>query len=115
MNKPISINNAPHFTWGDDCDGWWLKKGGHFTVISEVMPPGRSEKNHYHKETEQFFYCLKGRLVIQLKDHGIKLSEQHGYTIAPGIAHQVKNIFDETVYFLVISSPNSHTDRVDLE
>ena len=115
MNKPISINNAPHFTWGEGCDGWWLKQGGRFTVITEVMPPGSSEKNHYHQHTEQFFYCLKGRLVIRLKDHEVTLSEQEGYTIAPQTTHQVKNIFEETAYFLVISSTNSHTDRLDLE
>ena len=115
MNKPISIHNAPHFNWGESCDGWWLKQGGRFTVITEVMPPGSSEKNHYHKQTEQFFYCLKGQLLIQLKDHEITLSEQEGYTISPGAAHQVSNNFSKPAHFIVISSPDSHADRVDLE
>ena len=115
MNKSISINNAPHFPWGHGCDGWWLKKEGDFTVITEVMPPGASEKNHYHKQTEQFFYCLKGQLVIQLKDHELTLLENEGYTIASGIAHRIKNIYHEPAHFIVISSPNSHNDRVDLE
>ena len=63
----------------------------------------------------QLFYCLKGQLLIQLKDHEITLSEQEGYTIAPGAAHQVSNNFSETAHFIVISSPDSHADRVDLE
>lgn len=115
MNKPISTNNAPHFIWGQNCDGWWLKQGGHFTVITEIMPPGASEKNHYHQHTEQFFYCLKGCLVIQLKDYAITLSEQEGYTVLPRTVHQVINNFNEPAHFIVISSPDSHTDRIDLE
>ncbi|AKN85121.1 Hypothetical protein FNO222_0357 [Francisella orientalis] len=44
-----------HFVWGNLCDGWWLKKGGNFTVIEEMMPPGGLEVKHFHNLTEQFF------------------------------------------------------------
>lgn len=115
MNKPISINNAPHFTWGQDCDGWWLKNAGNFTVISEIMPPDAAETNHYHQHTEQFFYCLKGQIIIQLQDDTLTLSEQEGYNIPPCTPHQVKNIANTAAHFLVISSANSHTDRINVE
>ena len=36
--KVISIQNANHFSWGDNCDGWWLKTLGNFNVIEEQMP-----------------------------------------------------------------------------
>lgn len=115
MNKQISMQNAPHYTWGQGCDGWWLKNDGHFTVIAETMPPGTAEKNHYHKATEQFFYCLKGKLTIQFSEDELMLSEHEGCSITPGVPHKVKNMSDETTHFLVISSPNSHNDRVDFE
>lgn len=115
MNKPISIQNALHYTWGKDCDGWWLKKDGRFTVIAETMPPDTAEKNHYHKETEQFFYCLKGQLVIQFNESEQILLEHEGCTITPGTPHKVKNTSTDIAHFLVISSPNAHTDRINLE
>lgn len=113
--KPISTHNAQHFTWGDACDGWWLKKEGPFTVVSEIMPPNTAEKKHYHQFTEQFFYCLKGQLLIQLNDNEIILSAHDGFSIPPDKAHKVINNSNTATHFLVISSPDSHDDRVDLE
>lgn len=115
IEKPISTQNAPHFTWGQMCDGWWLKKEGNFTVISEIMPAGTSETKHYHSKTEQFFYCLTGQLLVQCDDKAYSLSENEGCHIASGVAHKVINSSNDPVSFLVISSPNSHDDRFDLE
>lgn len=115
MSKQISINNALHFIWGKACNGWWLKNDGNFTVIAETMPSGTAEKKHYHKVCEQFFYCLKGQLAIQFNEGEHILYEHEGCSIPPGTPHQVKNISNDTVQFLVISSPNLHDDRVDLE
>ena len=115
FEESISTQNAPHFTWGNACDGWWLKKDGRFTVITEIMPPGTAEKKHYHKLTEQFFYCLQGELIIQLEDKKIHLLAHEGYGVGSGVSHKVKNTTNEMVHFLVISSPNSHDDRVDVE
>ena len=114
-STPLSTHNAPHYTWGNQCDGWWLKNEGNFTVISESMPPNTTEKKHYHKITEQFFYCLEGQLLIQLEGIEYLLSAHESCSIPSGLAHKVKNITENTVHFLVISSPNSHEDRVDLE
>lgn len=110
-----SINNSAHFKWGNKCDGWWLKEDGNFTVIEECMPPGTAEKKHYHKETEQFFYCLSGTLLIDLGDQSHTLEKHEGITIPAKQAHKVQNVSLGTTTFLVISVPNSHEDRVDLE
>ena len=109
------MHNAPHFAWGDACNGWWLKNDGNFTVLTETMPPGAAEKNHYHKQTEQFFYCLKGSLTIQFTEGEQVLSEHEGCSITPGTPHKIKNMSNDVIQFLVISSSNSHNDRVDLE
>ena len=110
-----STHTAPHYMWGDACDGWWLKQSGKFTVIAESMPSGASEKNHLHKEMEQFFYCLAGVLSVEISGILFKLKAHEGITVLPGLAHQVKNNTDSVVEFLVISCPNSHEDRVDIE
>jgi len=115
MQSPISIKTASHFSWGDKCDGWWLKKEGNFTVIYEVMPPGSAEIKHYHKEVEQFFYILEGVLIIELDNVIHTLIEQEGIAVVPGKPHRVFNRTDKIVKFLVISSPCLHQDRIDVE
>ncbi len=112
---PISSKTAVHYTWGDQCDGWWLKNSGNFTVISESMPPRSSEKLHYHQKTTQFFYSLSGKLSIQLGEQEYTLQEHEGLEIPAAQKHNVQNKTNKTVQFLVISSPNSQEDRVDLE
>lgn len=111
----ISTKNASHFKWGENCDGWWLKDSGRFTVIYEHMPANSAEVKHYHQQTEQFFYCLQGQLVIELNNARLTLNKSEGLTIEPGVIHQAINSSEHAVYFLVISSPNSHEDRINLE
>jgi mannose-6-phosphate isomerase-like protein (cupin superfamily)/GNAT superfamily N-acetyltransferase len=110
-----SIHHSPHFTWGDGCDGWWLQQHGHFTVISERMPPNATEIRHYHKQSEQFFYCLSGELSMQLNDQAFTLKSHEGILVPAGVEHQVKNTTATDTNFLVISSPDSHHDRVDVK
>ncbi|HAU1107402.1 TPA: GNAT family N-acetyltransferase [Legionella pneumophila] len=113
--EPVSLNNAPHFKWGQGCDGWWLKNDGQFTVIYEMMPADSCEIKHYHQETEQFFYCLQGQLIIEFESYEQVLQEQEGISIKVGVAHKVKNSFKHSVSFLVVSSPYLPKDRVNLE
>ena len=115
MNEPISLKKAPHYLWGNQCDGWWLKEEGSFTVVSEMMPPGTAEKKHLHKVTDQFFYCLEGSLTIDYQDQTHTIPQSSGLAILPGNPHKVYNKSTENVRFLVISGPNAHEDRVDLE
>ena len=110
-----SIHHSPHFTWGDGCDGWWLQQHGHFTVISERMPPNATETRHYHKQSEQFFYCLSGELSMQLNNQEFTLKAHEGISVPAGVEHQVKNTTATDTNFLVISSPDSHHDRVDVK
>ena len=112
---PISTQTAPHFLWSDGCEGWWLKKDGKFTVISEIMPPSAAETRHLHKKTEQFFYVLEGALTIEIEGHEHRLKDHEGIVIPPGVPHKVTNSSQQSASFLVISCPDSHGDRVDLE
>lgn len=110
-----SILNSPHFKWGGVCDGWWLQQHGKFTVILERMPPNASEKQHFHAHTDRFFYCLSGELCIQLKNKEYLLKAHEGISVPAGITHLAQNNASTDVQFLVISSPDSHSDRIDLE
>ena len=39
--RPIAISrdNAEHYRWGHECDGWHLVKDKNLSVIEEFMPP----------------------------------------------------------------------------
>lgn len=105
-------HSAPHYTWGDGCDGWHLVQTPALSVIEERMPPGTSEVRHFHNRANQFFYVLRGRLAIEINGTESILNPAQGCYISAGEPHQVRNRSTSDVEFLVISNPPSHGDRV---
>jgi uncharacterized cupin superfamily protein/ribosomal protein S18 acetylase RimI-like enzyme len=110
----ISADRALSYNWGDNCIGYWLKKKGAFTVIEEIMPPNTSEIKHYHQKSEQFFYCLEGELYFELDDKNYILYKGDGIEVKAGITHKISNQSKANARFLVVSSPSSHGDRINL-
>jgi mannose-6-phosphate isomerase-like protein (cupin superfamily) len=110
----ISIDNAEHYNWGGDCDGWHLLKGDDLSVIQERVPPGRFEIKHRHHKARQFFYILSGAANMVVGDKLINLKANQAIEIPPGTIHQFRNDSNEEVVFLVISSPKSHGDRENI-
>jgi len=112
LPAPISRDNAPHYVWGDNCDGWHLLQESNLSVIEERMPPGASEVCHFHKNAQQFFLILSGQAMMEINGEQIILLAGQGVAIPLGTRHQFRNHSDEPVRFLVISQPPSHGDRV---
>src|SRR5258705_7324462 len=108
----IDRQNAEHYTWGENCDGWHLVQTSALSVIEERMPPGTSEVRHYHQRAAQFFYVLSGVLSVEVEGREVDLVARQGIEIAAGQKHQVTNRSAEHAEFLVISSPPSRGDRV---
>lgn len=114
MSKKISIKNAEHYSWGNNCDGWHLLKTDSLNVISEKMPPGTSEKLHYHENAQQLFYILSGAATIELDGKLIEMCANESLHILKGTHHSIKNNGKEDLSFLLISEPRAQTDRIDL-
>ena len=110
--ETISRENAPHYVWGDNCEGWHLLRDSNLSVIEEHMPPGASEVRHFHKNAQQFFFILSGQAIMEADGERICLSTGQGVAIPAGARHQFRNHSEEPVRFLVISQPPSHGDRV---
>ena len=106
--------SAEHYMWGDRCDGWHLVKAPQLSVIEERMPPGTSEVRHYHQHSNQFFYVLRGTLLVEVNGNRVTLNAGQGIQVGAGEPHQVRNLSGAEAEFLVISSPPSHGDRVNL-
>src|SRR5579859_4281362 len=108
----ISRETAEHYIWGDGCDGWYLVKTPHLSVIHERMPPGTSEVRHTHQRAHQFFFALVGTATLEIAGERHVLAPQTGAEVPPGTPHQMRNVSGEPIEFLVISQPPTTGDRV---
>lgn len=113
--KPAVVNrdNAEHYRWGVDCDGWHLVKDKQLSVIEEVMPPGAAEIRHYHERSQQFFYILTGEVLMEINGENVLIPAGSGARILPGTRHQIRNPSSSPVRFLVVSQPPTRGDRLD--
>lgn len=105
---------AEHYIWGAGCDGWKLVNDSSLSIIHEKMPPSTGESRHYHELARQFFYILSGAVELEADGVTYFLSQQEGMEVQARIPHQIFNRSEEDAEFLVISSPRSAGDRVEL-
>lgn len=112
MAGPTSHATAPHYSWGQGCDGWHLAKADGLSVIQERMPPGTSETRHYHERARQFFYVLRGTASFELEGRVHALGPGDGIEVPPLAPHTMVNRSPGDLEFLVVSAPPSHGDRV---
>ncbi|WP_440877328.1 cupin domain-containing protein [Thalassotalea sp. PLHSN55] len=108
----ISIENAEHYHWGENCHGWHLVKSKSLSVIQELVPSGSSETRHFHQQAEQFFYVLSGTATFECENNITILQANQGIHVAAGQVHQLRNQHDEDLIFTVTSTPPSHGDRI---
>jgi len=111
IDKPT----ADHYKWGDSNDGWFMVQQSDMSVIQERMEPGTAEINHKHRKARQFFYVLSGELTMNVEGEDTVLKVGQGMEIPPGRQHQARNLSMQAAEFLVMSSPPSHTDSVEIK
>lgn len=112
--KPVSIEDAEHYVWGDINDGWHLLKRDDVSIIQEHVPAGGAEVMHFHNVARQFFYILEGEGTIIFEDHQVNLQKGQGLEIPPKVKHQFTNRSQDDVHFLVISFPTTRGDRINV-
>jgi mannose-6-phosphate isomerase-like protein (cupin superfamily) len=109
----VNRDNAEHYRWGHECDGWHLVKDAALSVIEEMMPSGAAEMLHHHERAQQFFYVLAGELLIEAEGEITLLPAGSGIRVLPGTKHLIRNPAATAARFLVISQPPSHQDRIN--
>lgn len=114
VTLPIDITTAESYTWGAQCTGWHLLNSNELSIIQESIPVGGSEILHYHKNVIQFFYILSGWASFQLEDVTHILKANQGIQIQPMQSHSIANHGTTDLSLLVISSPHSHSDRINI-
>lgn len=103
-----------YFTWGDNCEGWILSESKQLAVIKERMPPGTKEVSHYHEYSEQTFYILSGVATFTVDGQLIEAFEGVSINIFPKSIHHIANEQQRDLIFLVISSPPTDNDRIEI-
>ncbi|MDQ0783357.1 cupin domain-containing protein [Chryseobacterium sp. W4I1] len=110
-----SKKNSEHYIWGNGCDSWVLKDSLHLSVKQEIMPAGATEKLHFHETAEQVFYILKGEAVLHINNEQFKVRAGESISVQPQSEHFISNESQEEVEFLVISSPSTNNDRIEIK
>jgi mannose-6-phosphate isomerase-like protein (cupin superfamily) len=108
------IAMAEHYSWGGVCDGWYLLRDPALTVIQERVPPSAGEVPHLHRRAHQFFFVLSGEATVEFGDRSVTVGPNQGLHVPPDTSHRLVNRTSEDVEFLVISSPTTAGDRVDM-
>ena len=112
--KIVSTKNAEHYNWGQKNDGWHLLKNDQLSVIEELMHPYTTEQLHYHTKAQQVFYILSGRASFEVAENIVQLGPGDSLHVPAGTPHKIFNEASEALRFIVISSPKSHNDRIEL-
>lgn len=110
-----SKENSTHYTWGNGCDSWVLNDSTNLSVKQEKMPAGTAEKLHFHELAEQVFYILKGEAVFDINDEKFSVMAGESISIQPQSKHYISNESQDDLEFLVISSPSTYNDRIEIE
>lgn len=110
-----SWENAEHYFWGQECEGFRLLAREDLSVIEERIPPGAGEVSHFHAKARQLFYVLSGALSIQVETETFVVRQRESLEVPPGSIHCVRNPYEADARFLVISSPSTQGDRTNTE
>ena len=110
--KIVNRENAEHYNWKTVCDGWHFLKSDELSITAEKMPPNTFEDMHYHSKARQFFYVLSGEAEMRFRNETLKLKVGTGVEIEQMEIHQMANVSENPVEFIVVSMPKSHGDKV---
>jgi uncharacterized RmlC-like cupin family protein len=82
-----------------------------------VIPPGGSQKAHYHKDFETAIYLLKGRVETRFGENlqESKINEEGDFVfIPPGVPHKPVNLSKTEPAMAIVSrnDPNEHENVV---
>mgnify|MGYP003969800007 CR=1 FL=1 len=80
----------------------------------EIISPGSVAPAHFHPETEEFVYCLKGELMAMYNGEEIPLHTGDMFLAEPGAHHTVFNASNETA-ILIAMHPTTEPVREPVE
>lgn len=110
-----SKDNSKYYSWGNSCESWVLNDSTNLSVKQEKMPSGTAEKLHFHEVAEQVFYILRGEAIFDINNEKFSVKAGESISVQPESKHFIANESQDELEFLVISSPSTHNDRIEIE
>lgn len=77
-------------------------------IIGEIEPGGKADP-HFHENIEQSMYILSGKMHVIINGEEAVLSEGDTVIIPKKAIHEVKNVGDSLLRFVLIYSPPLNT------
>lgn len=75
------------------------------SFVHVVIPSGKSSPAHFHRRSEETYYGLSGRAVMQVGDNRFTVEPGTAVLIMPGEIHQIWNESEADFEFLAVSAP----------
>ena len=76
---------------------------GHPQMINWcTLRVGKSFQAHYHQDMEEIFILLKGKARIRVGMEEADLAKEEAVVIPPSMVHEMKNVGEEEVEYIVI-------------
>jgi mannose-6-phosphate isomerase-like protein (cupin superfamily) len=67
-----------------------------------ALKVGMSFRPHYHEDLEEIFIVLKGNARIRLGDKQAELGRGEAVVVPPPLIHEMENVGDEEVEYIVV-------------
>ena len=90
LHKPLEIVDIQKLA--DACtDQWWNQTLCQVNDAVVRLGVVHGEYHwHEHKELDEFFYVVDGRLLIDLKDRTVDLAPKQGFVVPKGVQHRTR-------------------------
>ena len=76
---------------------------GHLQMVNWAkLGVGNSFRPHYHEDMEEIFIILKGKARIQIQKEEAELGKEEVVVVPMGQVHEMRNIGDQEVEYIVI-------------
>lgn len=83
------------------------------SLAEATVPPGAETEEHYHRQTEEVYYVLRGQGVVMVGSDRRVVGPDDGILIPPGSRHRIQNTGQEPLVLLCCCSPPySHDDTI---
>lgn len=79
------------------------------SLAEATLPAGGATDRHYHRASEEFYYLLEGRGLIEIDGDACEVGEGDAILIPAGAWHQIRAI-DALRFLCCCAPPYAHED-----
>jgi mannose-6-phosphate isomerase-like protein (cupin superfamily) len=79
--------------------------GSGHSLAKIIIPPGKSSSTHYHKQTDETYYVLKGTGSMTVNGNEFSITAGQACHLTPGDNHSIENRGENDLEFLAVCTP----------